>query len=213
MQPGIKDQFLDLFSPFRAGIVGTVSPLIAVAASLTIEQRAVVTFWMQTAGIGTSILVGLITGYCQWAKNRREDRFAKDHADRAEMIDVADDTGKPPLLLLEDTDSARKGMKVLLEREGYRVHPAETVAQALEMLKKTIQWRAALIDIRLPDGDGLKVVDRLKAYPDVKVVVMTGEGEDVVIEARKRGVQVFTKPMSDFKSLFAALRGESGLVS
>jgi len=208
IHPSIKEQFLALFSPLKAGIFGTISPLIAVAASLTIEQRAVITWWMQTAAIAVSMMVGLITGYCQLAEKRRKNRFAVDHADRMETIDLADDTGKPRLLLLEDKDSDRKDMKLLLESQGFRVYPAETVAQAMQLLKKTIEWSAALIDIRLPDGNGLKVVDKLRAYPDVNVVVMTGEDADVVNEARSRGVEVFTKPLRDLPAVYAALRGK-----
>src|SRR5574341_1497616 len=71
----------------------------------------------------------------------------------------------------------RATARMVLERQGYAVTVAETGAMALR-LAETAQPGLILLDLRLPDGDGLDVAERLRtgaATSRVPIVVLTDE--------------------------------------
>ncbi len=57
------------------------------------------------------------------------------------------------ILLVEDEPELARVMEMALHREGYRVARADTVAEALRLFRSD-KWRAVLLDVTLPDGDG-----------------------------------------------------------
>ena len=65
------------------------------------------------------------------------------------------------VLVLEDESSIRSFIVINLRRAGYEVVEAETGEEALDKLKQHADVRVALLDIMLPDGNGL---DLLKAF-------------------------------------------------
>jgi len=85
----------------------------------------------------------------------------------------------PTILVTEDQKINREILCHILEPE-YRVIEAENGAQALEILKKTPQIDAILLDIVMPVMDGYAVLQNLKAsaFADIPVIVMTGEKDD-----------------------------------
>ena len=82
----------------------------------------------------------------------------------------------PTILLVEDNETIRNAFGVLLEESGYRIEQAETGEEAL------VKARARppdliLMDLGLPDMNGLEVTRRLKADPLTRssvVVALTG---------------------------------------
>ena len=92
------------------------------------------------------------------------------------------------LLVIEDNDDARHGLRALLEGEGHEVHEAadgETgVAAALELVPDV-----ALVDIGLPLLDGYEVARRISAgNPGIRLLAVTGYGhDDDVRRAREAG--------------------------
>ena len=81
------------------------------------------------------------------------------------------------VLVVEDEIPLRELFRQLL-----RSHPvkASLVAYAFEALEQIAQRRfdLALIDVRLPDKDGLELLrEALKIQPDLKVIIMTGHGD------------------------------------
>jgi len=80
------------------------------------------------------------------------------------------------ILLVEDEPLLRRAFRALLEACGYRVREAGTAAEALEQAAAA-QPDLILLDLGLPDRDGLEVVAELRSRPgtrDVPVVAMTG---------------------------------------
>jgi CheY-like chemotaxis protein len=80
------------------------------------------------------------------------------------------------ILLVEDNETIRRAFAILLEDSGYRVVEAGSGAQALETARRD-RPALALMDLGLPDMNGLEVTRRLKADPetsDVVVVALTG---------------------------------------
>ena len=80
------------------------------------------------------------------------------------------------ILLVEDNETIRHAFSILLEDSGYRVLQAGTGAEALETAKRE-KPEMVLMDLGLPDVNGLEVTRRLKADPDTRgviVIALTG---------------------------------------
>ncbi|HEV7861003.1 MAG TPA: sigma-54 dependent transcriptional regulator [Pyrinomonadaceae bacterium] len=103
---------------------------------------------------------------------------------------------KSNILIIDDQPSVRFGLRSLLEAEGYRVMEAEDGAQALSLLTENAA-QLILLDLRLPDTDGLELLPRIKAIDDdVPVIILTAHGTiETAISALKSGAENFlTKP-------------------
>jgi DNA-binding NtrC family response regulator len=105
-------------------------------------------------------------------------------------------TNKDKILIVDDQPSVRFGLRSLLEAEGYRVLEAETGEQALAVVTENAP-QLILLDLRLPDADGVELLPRLKAIDDeVAVIILTAYGTiESAIRAIKNGAENFlTKP-------------------
>jgi DNA-binding response OmpR family regulator len=78
------------------------------------------------------------------------------------------------ILLVEDEDSIADPLAVGLRREGFSVERAATGGEALEASTPDL----VLLDLRLPDVDGLDVCRRLRERSDVPIIVVTARGEE-----------------------------------
>jgi DNA-binding NtrC family response regulator len=90
-------------------------------------------------------------------------------------------------------------MAVWLREQGYRVDVAADRAAALAALARKA-FDLALVDIRLPDGDGFDVLaDCREKYPQTSVILLTGYGTvEAAVEAIRAGAFDFlTKPLID----------------
>ncbi|OLN26760.1 sigma-54-dependent transcriptional regulator [Desulfosporosinus metallidurans] len=100
------------------------------------------------------------------------------------------------ILILDDEEALRSIIAQRLKRKGYEVLEAGTAREGLQFLHDTL-LDGVLLDLRLPDGDGLEVLHRLKdVQPDLQVVMLTGHGTlESAIEAMKAGAfDYLTKP-------------------
>jgi two-component system, cell cycle response regulator DivK len=77
------------------------------------------------------------------------------------------------ILIVDDNPMNMKLVRVLLTGEGYEVR---TAADALEALNILREWRPRLIlmDIQLPEIDGLELTRRLKADPNTDQIIIIG---------------------------------------
>jgi len=101
------------------------------------------------------------------------------------------------VLVVEDEPAIRKVLKVLLEAERYRVIEADTALRA-EIEARSHKPDLLLIDLGLPDSDGLTVIRRLRAWSPVPIVVLSARTmEDQKIAALDAGADDYvTKPFS-----------------
>ncbi|MDN5319086.1 MAG: hypothetical protein PWP05_1256 [Thermovirga sp.] len=93
------------------------------------------------------------------------------------------------LWIIEDEPGLAQGLKIAFEKEGnYSVSLASSLGDLKELLSKETP-DIALLDIRLPDGNGLDALPHiLKTSPQVKVIVMTAFGDSaLVVKAIKEG--------------------------
>ena len=100
------------------------------------------------------------------------------------------------MLVVDDDADLRSLLEDLLKGEGYRVRHAPTGAEALEAVE-TERPDLVMMDVKLPDQDGLAVLKRLKqAHAELEVIVMTAfGGSSTAIKAMEQGAYDYvTKP-------------------
>lgn len=115
--------------------------------------------------------------------------------------------GTPNFLVVDDNEPLASNLKELLEREGCRASVAFDGGTALALCR-AMTFDIALVDIRLPDMDGLQLQARLAEISDADVIIITGYGTlENAAEAvrRKRIVGYETKPL-DLDRLMAFIR-------
>ena len=107
------------------------------------------------------------------------------------------------VLVVDDEASIAEGLRLILEREGYVVETASSTVEAAARLDGG-DFAVALVDLVLPDGDGIGLLRVLKARnPDIEVIIMTGHGSiSKAVEATKEGAFYFvTKPFDSAEML------------
>jgi two-component system KDP operon response regulator KdpE len=110
------------------------------------------------------------------------------------------------VLVIEDEPAIRAVLRVLLEAEGYRCIEADSAMRA-EIEARSHKPDLLLIDLGLPDGDGLTVIRRVRAWSAVPIVVLSARTmEEQKIAALDAGADDYVaKPFSALE-LLARLR-------
>jgi len=85
-------------------------------------------------------------------------------------------TAAPHILLVEDNEFVTDAMRILLESVGARVSVAGSVAEALGFAHADPP-RLVLLDLTLPDGEGLAVIEPLRASGTKTFVALTGHDD------------------------------------
>ncbi len=111
------------------------------------------------------------------------------------------------VLVAEDEYAARTSLEGLLEGEGFRVLTAEDGRQALSLVLHE-EPDAVLLDIRMPEMDGLTVLRQaLKGGSDSAFLVMTAHGDSsTAIEAMKVGAFDYLSKPLDFHYVLSQLK-------
>jgi DNA-binding NtrC family response regulator len=102
----------------------------------------------------------------------------------------------PHLLLVDDDEVLRQALQRRFHRHGWSVTCAATAAEALAKAAQT-RHDVALLDLHLPDGSGIELLDRLKErQPELEAIMLTGHGSiETAIQAMKKGAYDYlTKP-------------------
>lgn len=81
---------------------------------------------------------------------------------------------KAKILIVDDDENVRKTMKIILEDENYIVEIATNGKEAIQMSNEKI-YNLALLDIRLPDIEGVELLKLMKEYvPRTRKIMLTG---------------------------------------
>jgi two-component system response regulator RegA len=115
------------------------------------------------------------------------------------------------LLLVDDDRALCDVLSRALEARGFAVTAAYAVDGALRAIESDPP-EYAIVDLKLPDQSGLKLVSRLKdADPHTRIVVLTGHGSiQTAIEAIKLGATYYLVKPTDADTIVAAFGRESG---
>ena len=101
------------------------------------------------------------------------------------------------ILILEDDDALRGVLRDFLEMMGYQVSEARSISECSDMVEGGL-FDLILLDLNLPDGDGLALLHRLRAMTNVPVFVISGRNDEHSrLEALERGADDYlTKPFN-----------------
>lgn len=81
------------------------------------------------------------------------------------------------ILVVDDEHRIRKLLKLYLEREGYVIAEASDGREALDMSTK-YDYSCILLDLMLPEMDGLEVAVKLRELKDTPIIMLTAKGEE-----------------------------------
>ncbi|MEO8811864.1 MAG: ActR/PrrA/RegA family redox response regulator transcription factor [Caulobacteraceae bacterium] len=110
------------------------------------------------------------------------------------------------LLLLDDDAALRSRLGRALESRGFETRLVESVADAIEAVDESAP-AFAVLDMRLEDGTGLRVVECLReARPDCRIVMLTGYGNiATAVAAVKAGAVDYLSKPADADDVVKAL--------
>ncbi|MEW5721093.1 MAG: response regulator transcription factor [Chloroflexota bacterium] len=110
------------------------------------------------------------------------------------------------ILVVDDDELVRRSLKFRLEQEGYRVTTADCGEDALSFARRDLP-DLVLLDIGLPDRDGLDVARTLKREINVPIIFLTARGEenDIVVGLELGAEDYVTKPFGT-RELSARIR-------
>jgi len=116
----------------------------------------------------------------------------------------------PRVLVVDDEPQIVRALKVVLREAGFQAVPAETAGQALDVVSVRPP-DAAIIDLVLPDFDGIELTRRLREWTEMPIVVLSAIGEEAQkVRALEAGADDYvTKPFGNRElvaRLHAALR-------
>jgi DNA-binding NtrC family response regulator len=111
------------------------------------------------------------------------------------------------LLVVDDEASQRDMLAGFLAKQGYQVKTAESGRVALNLCLENY-FEAALIDLRMPEMDGLELLRKLRALnPEIQVVVLTAHGSvETAVEAMRAGAFHYVNKPVDLEELLLTLR-------
>lgn len=103
------------------------------------------------------------------------------------------------ILIVDDESSLRTALFRVLDRQGYQVITANCKREAEALANSDQAIDLALVDLRLPDGDGIELMQRLRVFhPAIQVLILTGHGSiETAVRATQHGAFHFvTKPFN-----------------
>jgi len=119
------------------------------------------------------------------------------------------------LLLVEDEPAVQANNKMVLERRGYRLRQAYNLAEARAAVAEEMP-AAIVLDIQLPDGNGLNFLQELRKTSNIPVLMLTAmsTSEDVIQGLEAGGDDYLTKPheLSVFLKRVEALLRRASLI-
>jgi len=124
----------------------------------------------------------------------------------SELENLIADLADKSVLLLDDDQALRTRLGRALESRGFEVSLAASVAEAQAVIRRSPP-AFAVLDMRLEDGNGLKVVEALRdAREDARIVMLTGYGAiATAVAAVKAGAVDYLQKPADADDVVKAL--------
>jgi DNA-binding NtrC family response regulator len=111
------------------------------------------------------------------------------------------------IIIIDDDMLTRVSTADLIKSWGYEVETAASFNDGLNLVNEAVP-DVAIIDLRLPDGDGMELLGFIREqHPQVDAVILTGHASiDSAIEAIKKGAENYLEKPSDPNRLFVTLK-------
>ena len=110
------------------------------------------------------------------------------------------------ILVVDDESSIRRTLKEILEFEKHQVDLAPNGQEALEMFRE-VEYDAVLLDIKMPEMDGMEVLEKMMQVREVPVIMISGHGTiETAVEAIKKGAYDFIVKPPDLNRLLITIR-------
>ena len=118
------------------------------------------------------------------------------------------------ILIIDDERSIRNSLKEILADEGYDVDVAENGPQGCAMVDKE-KYSVIFCDIKMPEMDGMEVLDRLTQMGvDAAVIMISGHGDiDTAVDCIKRGAFDFIQKPLDLNRILITIKNATEKVS
>ena len=113
------------------------------------------------------------------------------------------------ILIVDDDENIRNTMKAILEDEGYLVDTAASGGEAIQKTQKTT-YNIALLDIRLPDMEGVELLKLIKeGVPRTRKIMVTGypSMQNAIAALNKNADAYLIKPV-DIENLLATVKNQ-----
>jgi two-component system, OmpR family, KDP operon response regulator KdpE len=130
---------------------------------------------------------------------------------------MANPDALPRVLVVDDELQIVRALRVVLREAGFEMVAAQTAAEALDRAAVRPP-QAAIVDLVLPDGDGIEVTRRLREWSEMPILVLSAIGEEEQkVRALEAGADDYvTKPFGARElvaRLQAALRRATGMAT
>lgn len=113
------------------------------------------------------------------------------------------------ILIIDDDENIRKVLTTILEDEGYDVESVDTAKKAIERTRRKF-YNLALIDIRLPDMEGIELLTKMKnTKPKIRKIIITGYPTlQNAVEAVNRGADAYIMKPFDMEKVLEEIRDQ-----
>lgn len=114
---------------------------------------------------------------------------------------------KGKILIIDDDESTRKSLMLIFRKKGYEIETVGSGHEGLEKVKEK-NFNLVLVDIKLPDMEGIDLIEPLKEiHPDTAVIMVTAFASmETVMKALNLGASAYiTKPLN-MEEVFVTVR-------
>lgn len=118
------------------------------------------------------------------------------------------------ILIIDDERAIRNSLKEILADEGYEVDVAENGVQGIQMVDKE-KYSVIFCDIKMPEMDGMEVLDKLMEMgTDAAIVMISGHGDiDTAVDCIKKGAFDFIQKPLDLNRILITIKNATDKVS
>ena len=110
------------------------------------------------------------------------------------------------ILVIDDERSIRNTLRDILEYESYKVDDAENGIEGLKLVNSK-KFDVILLDIKMPNMDGIEVLEHMMKVTDTPIVMISGHGTiETAVEAIKKGAYDYIAKPLDLNRLLITIR-------
>jgi DNA-binding NtrC family response regulator len=111
------------------------------------------------------------------------------------------------ILIVDDDDNIRKVLQAILEDEGYIVESADAALKGIQKSEKSF-FNLALIDVRLPDMEGIELLTKLReTKPKMRKIIVTGYPTlQNAVAAVNRGADAYVMKPFDVEKILLTIK-------